>query len=173
MLTLQQIIEDYSERFYQRYGQSITPEQRSALNAIHGCRQGQYGELVLTCHDCPASVTAPRSCGHRACNQCQHQSTQAWLEKQQAKKLPVKYYMATFTLPSELRETARAHPKDAYDVLMKSAASTLKRFGLNDKQLNAELGFCAVLHTHTRKLDYHPHVHVVIPGGGIHKARKE
>lgn len=81
--------------------------------------------------------------------------------------------MATFTLPSELRSTAMQQPKIVFNLLIQSAASTLKRFGLNEKNFNAELGLCVVLHTHTRRLDYHPHVHIVIPGGGIHKARKE
>ena len=138
-----------------------------------GCRKGQYGELVLECNDCPARASALRSCGHRVCNQCQNQSTQAWLDKQLSKKLPVKYYMVTFTLPSELRDTAKRHSKEIYDSLIKSAAVTLKRFGLNKKNFNAELGLCTVLHTHTRRLDYHPHVHVVVPGGGMNKNRNE
>jgi len=170
---LQQILADYRARFLQRYGHTLTDDQHSALNAMLGCRQGQYGELELECAACAVRTTLLRSCGHRACNQCQNQSTQAWLDRQRAKQLPVKYYMATFTLPSELREVAKHHPKDVYDVLMKSAALTLKRFGMNDKTLHADLGLCAVLHTHTRRLDYHPHVHVVIPGGGINKRKNE
>lgn len=115
----------------------------------------------------------PRSCGHRTCNQCQYQSTQQWLERQLHKQLPVNYYMATFTLPYELRRLAKAHPKIVYAQLLRSATSTLKRFGLNKKGFQAELGMCAVLHTHTRKLDYHPHVHIVAPGGGVHRAGRE
>lgn len=170
---LQDILTRYSERFEHRYGHAMTANQRSALNALLGCRTGQYGELMLSCNRCAARSTTLRSCGHRACNQCQYQNTQAWLEKQLAKTLPVKYYMATFTLPCELRDTAKAYPKEVYDCLLKSAAAVLKRFGLNDQNLQAQLGMCSVLHTHTRRLDYHPHVHVMIPGGGIHRGRKE
>jgi len=92
----------------------------------------------------------PRSCGHRACNQYQHQSTLQWLERQLQKQLPVNYYMVTFTLPYGLRALASTHPKVLYTLLMRSATATLKRFGLNKKVFNAELGLCAVLHTHTR-----------------------
>ncbi len=170
---LQDILVRYRARFLQRYGTVITPNQRSALNAMLGCRQGQYGELVLSCSHCPAHAMILRSCGHRACNQCQSHSTEDWLARQCQKQLPVNYYMATFTLPKELRQLAKQHDKEVYDGLIKSAVNTLKRFGLNDKHLQSELGMCAVLHTHTRRLDYHPHVHIVLPGGGIDKARKQ
>lgn len=81
--------------------------------------------------------------------------------------------MVTFTLPAELRTLAMRQPKTVYAALMRSAADTLKRFGLNRRRFNADLGLCAVLHTHSRRLDYHPHVHVVVPGGGVHRARRE
>ena len=172
-MNVQSILHDYYDRFHAYHGQRFTQDQRSALHAMLGCQQGQYGDLLWACDQCPAHAKQARSCGHRACNQCQYHSTQQWLERQCQKQLPVPYYMVTFTLPYELRATAKAHAKLVYDTLMRAAALTLKRFGLNDKQLNAELGLCAVLHTHTRALDYHPHVHIVIPGGGVHRARKE
>lgn len=81
--------------------------------------------------------------------------------------------MATFTLPSELRQLAKTHRKIVYKLLLECATSTLKTFGLNKRDFEAELGLCAVLHTHTRQLGYHPHVHIVVPGGGVHRGRKE
>ncbi len=119
------------------------------------------------------TLQTPRSCGHRACNQCQNNSTQDWLDRQRQKQLPVNYYMATFTLPCELRVLARSHRKTLYNLLIQCAVSTLKTFALNKKGFNAELGLCGVLHTHTRRLDYHPHVHIVVPGGGVHRSRRE
>jgi len=172
-MDLQSILTDYRERFLTRYGHQLNSDQWSALNALSGCRQGQYGDLVLSCQNCTGRTTMPRSCGHRSCNQCQYQNTEQWLDRQLKKQLPVNYYMVTFTLPYELRALAKAHPLTVYALLMRSASSTLKRFGLNKKGLQAELGLCAVLHTHTRKLDYHPHVHIVVPGGGVHRARRE
>ena len=97
----------------------------------------------------------------------------AWLARQQAKLLPVGYFMVTFTLPAGLRPIALRHQRVVYDALFASAADTLKCFGANHRQLHADLGFCAVLHTHNRRLDYHPHLLVVIPGGGIDAARKQ
>jgi hypothetical protein len=98
---------------------------------------------------------------------------EAWLERQHQKQLPVNYYLVTFTLPSALRSLARAYPKTVYSLLMQCAAETLKTFGLNKKGLKAQLGLCAVLHTHNRRLDFHPHVHIVVPSGAIHPPRRE
>lgn len=172
-MDLQTIATRYREGYLARYGQTLNADQRSALNAMIGCRQGQYGELDIACAGCSHHETLPRSCGHRACNQCQEASTQTWLTRQLHKQLPVTYYMATFTLPSELRGVAKRHRKTVYDLLLKSAVTTLKTFGLNKKGFEADLGMCAVLHTHTRRLDYHPHVHIVVPGGGVHRPRKQ
>jgi hypothetical protein len=172
-MTLQEIVDRYRDTFLVRYGQHLDGDQWSALNAIAGCRQGQYGDMMWSCNACPHDQRVPRSCGHRACNQCQQHSTQQWLDRQLNKQLPVNYYMATFTLPYELRALAQAHRKTVYRLLIESATYTLKTFGLNQPNFNAELGLCAVLHTHTRRMDYHPHVHVVVPGGGLHRGRKE
>ena len=172
-MTLQQIVHHHRDRFLARYGQRLTADQWSAFNAIAGCRQGQYGELALGCTACPHRDAVLRSCGHRTCNQCQNHSTEAWLDRQRLKQLPVNYYLVTFTLPYELRSLAKTHPRTVYNLLIQCAVATLKTFGLNKKGFEAELGLCAVLHTHTRRLDYHPHVHVVVPGGGIHRARRE
>lgn len=172
-MALQTLVHRYRDRFLAHFGHTLSKDQFSALNAIAGCRQGQYGELLLHCTACQYQDGMPRSCGHRACNQCQHHSTQAWLERQRQKQVPVNYYLVTFTLPYELRSLAKAHPKAVYNLLIQCAASTLKTFGLNKAGFEAELGLCAVLHTHTRRLDYHPHVHIVVPGGGIHRARRE
>jgi hypothetical protein len=95
------------------------------------------------------------------------------LDRQQEKLLPVEYFMATFTLPYELRFLAWDHQALVYSFLFACASSTLKDFGVNPKNLGASIGLTAVLHTHTRRLDYHPHVHVVVPGGGVNKARKQ
>jgi hypothetical protein len=86
--------------------------------------------------------------------------------------LPVDYFLLTFTLPAELRAVARARPRTVYDALFQAAAGTLKTFGLNHR-LQVRLGQCAVLHTHSRSLDYHPHLHVIVPGGGIDVKRKQ
>lgn len=167
------IAEHYLERYKQRFAATTTADQWSALNAILGCRTSQYGEMALSCNGCSWQRRCHRSCGHRACNQCQHHSTRQWLERQEKKLLPVDYFMVTFTLPRELRALAKAHQKIVYSLLFQCAVSTLTTFGLNDPRLAAELAMTGVLHTHTRRLDYHPHVHMIVPAGGIHSGRKE
>ena len=152
---------------------TLSDAQCFALHAITGCRTGSFGERVLQCADCNHRLHCPRSCGHRSCPRCQHQAVTNWLSRQQRKLIPVSYYMATFTLPEGLRAVAMEHAAAVYDVLFRAAADTLKSFGRNHRQLKAELGFCAVLHTHSRRLDYHPHLHVVIPGGGIDVKRRQ
>lgn len=172
-MDLQTLVHRYADRFRARYGDSLTHDQWSALNAIAGCRQGQYGELLLHCHACPYTGDVPRSCGHRACNQCQYHSTQDWLERQRQKQLPVNYYLVTFTLPYELRSLAKAHPKAVYNLLIQCAASTLKTFGLNKAGFEAELA-CVRCCTPT------PGAWIITPMctswcrlGGIHRARRE
>jgi hypothetical protein len=148
---------------------NLTIDQRSAANAITGCRTQQYGHMLAQCDDCDAPQAHPHSCGHRSCPQCLNHCSTDWLDRQSLKLLPCDYYMVTFTLPKELRTVAKRHPKIVYDALMGCAASILKTFALNDAKCGDHIGLTAILHTHTRRLDYHPHVHVIIPNGGLSK----
>jgi hypothetical protein len=132
-----------------------------------GCRTAQYGALSLHCEQCDWLAQRPLSCGHRACAQCHQHSNALWAERQCLKLLPVPYFMLTFTLPRELHPLARAHGQAVYAILFQAAIETLRTFGCNDARLQAEPAATAVLHTHTRRLDYHPHVHLVVPGGVI------
>ncbi len=163
----------YRDRFKTAQGRVTSSEQWSALNAIFGCRSGQYGQVHLSCHACAWQTEHPQSCGHRSCNACQNHSATEWLERQKAKLLPVEYFMVTLTLPSELRALAKTNPRVIYALMFQCAISTLKDFGRNDKALAAELAMTAVLHTHTRRLKYHPHLHVIIPGSGVNQRRNE
>ena len=172
-MDLASIAQHYLPRFKTQYSASTTQDQWSALNAILGCRTDQYGQMLLSCQDCPWQTSRHQSCGHRACNQCQNYNSTQWLERQASKLLPVDYYMVTFTLPAELRGLAKANQKLMYSLLFDCAISTLRSFGRNKEGLAAELAATAVLHTHTRRLDYHPHVHLIIPGGGINTRRNE
>ena len=167
------IAQHYLARFKNCHGPSTSLDQWSALNAILGCRTEQYDQMLLSCQHCSWQSSCYRSCGHRACNQCQNHNTTQWLQRQTTKLLPVDYFMLTFTLPAELRGLAKANQKVMYALLFDCAISTLRQFGLNDKSLTAELAATAVLHTHSRSLDYHPHVHLIVPGGGINTRRNE
>jgi len=163
----------YLTHYKTRHGRTASVDQWSALNAIMGCRTEQYGQMQLSCDACSWQTERYLSCGHRSCNQCQNHCTTEWLQRQAAKLLPVTYFMVTFTLPFELRILAKANQKVIYALMFQCAISTLKDFGLNDKTFAAELAMMAVLHTHSRRLDYHPHVHVIVPGGGVNKRRNE
>lgn len=163
----------YLARYKTTHGRSASPDQWSALNAIIGCRTEQYGQMQLSCDACSWQTDRYLSCGHRSCSRCQNHCTTQWLQRQTEKLLPVDYFMVTFTLPFELRALAKANQKVIYALMFQCAVSTLKSFGLNDKTLAAELAMMAVLHTHSRRLDYHPHVHVVVPGGGVNQRRNE
>ena len=172
-MQLAPILEQYLDAFRAKYGSRLLPSHQRAINAITKCRTPEAGQLIVECSDCSHTVLQPRSCGHRNCPQCQNHETTLWLDRQQAKLLPVEYFMATFTLPYELRFLAWNNQALIYNLLFTCAAGTLIDFGLNPKNLGAKIGMTAVLHTHNRRLDYHPHIHVVVPGGGVDIARKQ
>lgn len=163
----------YYDAFIAKYGDSLLPSHLKALHAICRCRTPVSGEMYVRCPDCNHAEWRPLSCGNRNCPKCLNHQANQWIDKQQEKLLPVPYFMATFTLPYELRVLAWFNQKTVYSLFFKCVASTLKDFGLNPKNLGAEIGMTMVLHTNTRKLDYHPHIHAVIPGGGIDKRYRQ
>lgn len=172
-MQLASILDQYYDDFQAKYGPRLLPSHLHAIEAIRRCRTPEAGQLLVQCTDCGHTTWRPRSCGHRSCPQCQNHETSLWLDRQQDKLLPVEYFMATFTLPYELRFLAWDNQTQVYDLLFACASSTLKDFGLNPKNLGADIGMTAVLHTHNRRLDYHPHIHVVVPGGGIDKPKRQ
>ena len=172
-MKLQSIIQQYKPTFIETYGNQLLPDQWRAINAMQRCRTAGSGELQVQCTQCDQSHWHPLSCGHRSCPICQNHEVSQWLDRQQRKLLPVDYFMATFTLPYQLRILAWQNQKMIYSLFFACVSSTLRDFGLNPDKLGAELGLTAVLHTHSRKLDYHPHIHVVVPGGGIDKKRRQ
>jgi len=154
-----------------QYEKHLTGHQRRALDAMARCRTGALGATVMACTGCDQRQVRLRSCGHRSCPRCQHHAATDWLARQRAKLLPAPYFMVTFTLPATLRPLAYRHPQAIYDLLFRTAISTLRTFGLRHRELEAELAATAVLHTHTRQLDYHPHLHVIVPGAGVDRSR--
>ena len=163
-MQLKKIIADHANQFSAQYDTYLLPGQRRALDAILACRSS-CGEFVVECEGCTTRTSLPLSCGHRACPQCQVNLGEQWFNRQQQKLLPVNYFMVTFTIPSELRKIAQHHQHIFYDLLFTAAATALKTIGTNNHGM--KLGMTGVLHTHTRTLDYHPHVHFIVPGGGI------
>ena len=123
--------------------------------------------MLARCDGCEKQVYIPHSCGHRNCPHCQHHESQQWLDRQLKKQVPAEYFLLTFTLPEELRPLAWQHQRTLYDLMLRCSWETLKTFALNDPQLQGQAGAISVLHTHSRRLDYHPHVHVVMPAAAI------
>jgi hypothetical protein len=167
------LFEQYLEALQDKCSTQLLPSQLTAIRAIKRCRTPDSGELYVQCADCEHSEWRPMSCGHRSCPKCQNHEASLWLERQTKKLLPVEYFMVTFTLPAELRTLAWRNQTKIYTIMFDCVSSTLKDFGLNPKNLGADVGMTAVLHTHSRKLDYHPHIHVVVPGGGIDKDKRQ
>ena len=154
-MQLASLVHQYLVAFKAKYTAQLLPSHRRAIGAIRRCRTPHAGEMLLACTDCYEQLRHPRSCGHRSCPQCQNHEASRWLDRQKAKLLPVQYFMVTFTLPCELRALAWHNQTTLYNLLFASAVGTVKDFGLNPKQLGAEMGMTAVLHTHSRRLDYH------------------
>jgi hypothetical protein len=156
-----------------KYQGSLSPEQFKALGDILECRTRESGEVAVSCPHCSHIEWKPLSCGNRSCPKCQNHNASQWIDRQINKLLPVRYFMVTFTLPFQLRALARRLPKQIYSLFFLCVAGVLKDFGLNPKHLGAEIGMTMVLHTNSRSLNYHPHIHVVVPGGGIIRSRKQ
>ena len=172
-MQLAAILQQYHDTLQAEYGPRLLPGHLRAIDAIRRCRTPEAGELFVQCIDCGHATWRPRSCGHRSCPQCQNHEASIWLDRQQAKLLPVEYFMVTFTLPYEFRFPAWNNQTLVYNLMFACASGTLKDFGVNPQNLGADIGMTAILHTHNRRLDYHPHIHVVVPGGGVDKARKQ
>jgi hypothetical protein len=156
IMQLASILDQYHDAFQAKYGSQLLPGHLRAIDAISRCRTPSAGELFVQCPDCGHATWKPHSCGHRSCPQCQNHETSLWLDRQQAKLLPVAYFLVTLTLPYELRFLAFNNQKLVYNLMLECASSTLKDFGANPKNLGAVIGMTAILHTHTRRLDITP-----------------
>lgn len=163
------IVNQYYTDYLDKHGRKALPSHLKTLKAIRHCRTAVSGELYVKCPECDHSEWRPLSCGNRHCPKCQNHAISRWLDKQQVKLLPVPYFMVTFTLPRQLRSLVYHHQKLTYTLLFSCVVSTLKTFGYNPKHLGAEIGTTMVLHTNSRNLNFHPHIHAVVPGGGVDK----
>jgi hypothetical protein len=166
-LEVADVIRQYSEAFLKRYGSSLSAEQQRALRDLAVCRTSALGGHVEECLDCGHTRIAYNSCRNRHCPKCQALARACWLDKQAKHLLPVEYHHVVFTLPAELGEIALANPAVVYDLLLRSAAATLREVAANPKRLGAVVGVLVVLHTWGQNLHHHPHVHCVVTGGWL------
>lgn len=160
------LIEQYRQPLLDKYGHRLLPSHLRALDAITACKK-QCGHFTSECGNCHHRQQHPLSCGHRSCPKCQNNEATTWLERQKQKLIPVEYFMVTLTIPEQLRQLVFNHQHRAYTLLFNAAIESLKELGLDQRHMGGEFGMTAILHTHTRKLDYHPHIHVVIPGAAL------
>jgi hypothetical protein len=168
MPTVADVVRRYGEQYLERFGATMPGEHKKVLHAISACRTGELGTVLYACQSCGRTHAIGRSCGNRHCPTCQHDKTQAWLEKQTDRLLPCPYFLVTFTLPSELRDVARHHQRVVYAALFQASSEALRALAANPKFVGTDrLGFFGVLQTWGRTLEYHPHVHYVVPGGGV------
>lgn len=171
MILLSSIIEQFESPFRAKYKDSLLPSHKKALFFMKRCRQ-EHGPHMLARCSCGTKRYIPHSCGHRNCPHCQNHESHRWTEKQLGKLLPADYFLITFTLPKELRKLAWENQKPVYTLMFKSVQQVLKTFAINDNKLQGKAGFTTVLHTHSRRLDYHPHIHVVMVAGAIDPIKK-
>ena len=172
MIELASIIDQFGQDYLAQYGNAVLPSQLQALNAMKNCRSILGPCLLAQCGDCGEQRLVPHSCGHRNCPHCQHFESQRWIERQTQALVPGSYFLITFTLPEELRELVWQHQRVLYDAVMSCAWDTLNTFSRNHKQLQGSAGAVAVLHTHSRRLDFHPHVHFTMPAAALDADKK-
>jgi len=169
MIKLADIVNQFGDAFVHQFKDKLLSSHLKALSAFKVCRSVHSPKMLLSCDQCASQTLVPHSCGHRSCPHCQNFESQRWIEKQLAKQVPADYFLVTFTLPAQLRSLAWSHQRLVYSLLFQCAWQTINTFTGNDKHLGGSAGAVAVLHTHSRKLDFHPHVHVVMPGGCMDK----
>lgn len=166
MIPLAEVLRRHWPAYERKFGARLLPSHRRAVAAIISCRTPALGGQLFGC-ECGRQHFAYHSCNHRACPQCGHADATEWLERQRQRLLPVPYYLVTFTVPQQLRPIIRSNQKILYALLLRQSAGALLDVGRDHKDLGAELGLLAVLQTWTRDLRFHPHVHCVVPAGGL------
>ena len=167
MIRLAEIIRQHEADYRSRYGWQLSPERGKALSAMQHCRSTMAPHLLAACPDCAERRLIPHSCGHRSCPHCQHHESEQWLKRQRHLQVPAEYFLLTFTLPGELRPLAFRQARMVYAALFSAAWATVQAFCRNDRKLKGEAGAVAVLHTHSRRLDLHPHVHLAMPAATL------
>jgi hypothetical protein len=166
-LELADILREYGPDYRQKYADKLLPSHRQVMWAIEHCRTESLGGQVYGCATCQEFQYSYHSCRNRHCPKCQHEQTQDWLEVQRALLLPVPYSMLTFTLPAQLRDLVSKNQKLMYNLLFRASAQITQTLALDPRYIGGQIGLVGVLHTWTRNLIYHPHVHYLVPGGGV------
>ena len=145
----------------------ISLDQLKVMSAVERCRTAALGGHVARCEDCAHEHIAYNSCRDRHCPKCQSGAAKAWLAARQAELLPVRYFHLVFTLPKPIADIAHQNKRELYNLLMRVSADTVIRIAADPKHLGARVGVTSVLHTWGSAMTHHPHVHMIVPGGGL------
>ncbi len=167
MTGLADIFRRYGPAYRAKYGSAMLPSHRRAMADIERCRTRPLGGHVYYCDECEQYVYSYHSCQNRHCPQYGHEAGQRWLAHQQQLRLPVPYFMVTFTLPAELRAVARSHQKRIYHLFFHASAAALQQLARDSRFVGGQIGMVGVLQTWARDLSYHPHIHYLVPGGAV------
>ena len=169
-IEVQDIIKKYGEEYKEKH--KIMPHIAKTMGAIEKCRTEKLGYHEDVCDECGYRKISYNSCRNRHCPKCQSIARAKWVEEREAEILNVKYFHVVMTIPSELYMIAYQNQSKVYKILFKATAETLEELARDKKYLGAEIGFMEVLHTWGQTLVYHPHIHCIVPAGGIDKIGK-
>lgn len=161
------ILRRYGAHYLKHHGSKVLPSHRRAIRAILACRTAAMGGELYGCPDCDDFVYRYHSCRHRACPKCHSQQTRNWLEARRNELIDAPYFHIVFTVPSQLRRFIRSNQRILYAVLMRAAFQALQDLAWDPKFLGGRIGALCILHTWTRTLGHHPHVHILVPGVGL------
>jgi putative transposase/transposase-like zinc-binding protein len=166
-LEVADIFRDHGPAWRQANAGHVSLGQLKVMSAIERCRTAALGGHVARCENCAHTLIAYNSCRNRHCPKCQGAAAKEWLAAREAELLPVPYFHVVFTLPAQIANIAYQNKAVIYDILFKAAAETMLTIAADPKRLGARIGITAVLHTWGSALVHHPHVHMIVPGGGI------
>jgi hypothetical protein len=166
-LEVADIFRDHGAAWRRANAGHVSLDQFKVMSAIESCRTAILGGHVARCEDCAYTSIAYNSCRNRHCPKCQGAAAKQWLADREADLLPVPYYHVVFTLPAAIADIAYQNKAVIYDLLFKASAETLSTIAADPKHLGARVGITSVLHTWGSAMTHHPHVHMIVPGGGI------
>jgi hypothetical protein len=166
-LEVADVFRRYGEAYRQQHGASMSATQWRVMSAIEVCRTAALGGHLERCDQCGYERNAFNSCRDRHCPKCQCLARAQWIEQRQSELLDVPYFHVVFTVPEEIAAVAYQNKEVIYEILFRATAETLKKIAADPKHLGAEIGFFAVLHSWGSNLQFHPHLHCVVPGGGL------
>jgi hypothetical protein len=166
-LEVADVFRRYGAAYRQQHAGSLSRGQRRVMSAIELCRTAALGGHLEECDCCGHQRPAYHSCRNRHCPKCQSLARAQWLEDRQAELLPVEYFHVVFTVPEEIAALAYQNKEVVYGILFRATAETLRTLAADPQHLGAEIGFFAVLHSWGQNLLHHPHLHCVVPGGGL------